>query len=346
MLPRLLCLIGRYALRPPYSWQQEQHVHLHVPGNIRSVARQALRCALHRLASNGVFQQLFTGCFADAQLFRAIAASLGEFTEMNAIAPLVMLFQELSDRKQLPQMTQLLHTLSNVALYVECAFAESSVPTAGWAPLFPFLDTFLRRFSLALHANRVYDLSSVLRIMLVTLKLPALATCKSLLDCYSKLLSQAIQQSPLQYERLLQLCSSCARLFAKERDRFLLTRTAVYELVSFVKLKSVLPDENVLLLLQFVLQDANGTLVPSLTTHSLRANFELSGYATGALDCVRQHVHELLDFLADVHSLNRIKQMFLGNVNVNISCFCFLSKLFVFNSLFKVHVRKALMKIN
>lgn len=50
----------------------------------------------------------------------------------------------------------------------------------------------------------------------------------------------------------------------QERDKCVLSRTVVFELVQALKFKTSIPDENLLMLVQFVLQDAGGTLCPNV----------------------------------------------------------------------------------
>lgn len=50
----------------------------------------------------------------------------------------------------------------------------------------------------------------------------------------------------------------------QERDKCVLSRTVVFELVQAFKFKVTIPDENLLMLVQFVLQDAGGALCPNV----------------------------------------------------------------------------------
>jgi len=145
--------------------------------------------------------------------------------------------------------------------------------------------------------------------MLATIRLPVINSYKTILEIYSKMLSQIIQQSPLDYEYLLELCHLNCKTFVKERDRLLLTRTVVYELVNCVKMKTMIPDENVMILIQFLLQDGDGTLVPSMIIENITSNTEIhmSNFSTLAQECCKQYAHDFIEFISDVHSLNRIK---------------------------------------
>ena len=313
MLPLILSLMSKYTIRNPYSWQNEYNTHIHVPGNIRSVAKQLIRCILFNFSTNGIFQQLFSSFFSNNEIFRAITIALADYTELNLISPLSTLFKDLIERKHLPHMGELICILTNVATYMECIQPEFATHS-GWATLFPQLEAFFRKLSFSIPPGRIYNLTAPIRIMLQTIRLPVINSYKTILEIYSKMISQIIQQSPLDYEYLLEVCHLNCKTFAKERDRLLLTRTVVYELVNCIKMKATIPDENVMILIQFLLQDGDGTLVPSTIIENISANTEshISNFSTSAQECCKPHVHDFIEFISDVHSLNRIKNFILG----------------------------------
>ena len=78
-----------------------------------------------------------------------------------------------------------------------------------------------------------------------------------MLDPFSKVLSYAIQNSALSYTALVEICYLCYRNFTRDRDKHYLSRTVVFELIQALKFKTTLPDSNILLLLQFILQVRN-----------------------------------------------------------------------------------------
>ncbi len=106
---------------------------------------------------------------------------------------------------------------------------------------------------------------------------------QSILDPFSKILSYSIQNWELKYNSVVDLCHLCHRGFMRvcftginieciffyfsctrirmnnsvcvqEREKLLLTRVAVYELVQAMKFKTDIPDKNFLILLTFILQ--------------------------------------------------------------------------------------------
>lgn len=65
-----------------------------------------------------------------------------------------------------------------------------------------------------------------------------------------------------------------------------------------------MPDANLLLIVGFVLQDAGGLLSVGIVD-GLPETQPI--YTTNASDCTRQYLNDILDFLADFHTLSKIK---------------------------------------
>ena len=61
-------------------------------------------------------------------------------------------------------------------------------------------------------------------------------------------------------QQVASVCHLSNRAFSKDRDRLLVTRSAVFDLVQAIKFKISLPDANILLLTSLVLQDAGGSI--------------------------------------------------------------------------------------
>lgn len=84
----------------------------------------------------------------------------------------------------------------------------------------------------------------------------------------------------------------------------------MFELVQALKFKTNIPDSNLLLMVGFLLEDAGGKLpkgiVPDLPEHGVTTT-------TYATDCMRQYLNDTLDFLADFHTLNKIKNFKSSN---------------------------------
>ncbi|GFV14034.1 protein unc-79 homolog [Trichonephila clavipes] len=295
------------ASSPNFPWQGESNVHL--PGGSVSVARQFLRCTLHQLAPNGIFVQIFQSHIIEPEFYKTMACALADFTEVNQVTPLLLLFENLNDRKHLHHEV-VFHILENVATYLDCLPLESCMPP--WVNFLQQLDLFLRKILLTLSPGPI-QLNSVLQIILCALKLPIIKEAKSNLDPFSKILSHAIQHSSLDYHQLSELCTICNRN-VRERDKLLLTRTAVFELVQALKFKTSVPDANLLTLVQFILADCGGRLAPNVILDGSSITTESqSMYKTLAGECMQHYLNDALEFVADVHTLTKVKNMLYGN---------------------------------
>ena len=71
---------------------------------------------------------------------------------------------------------------------------------------------------------------------------------------------------------MVSVCHLCNKSFLKERDKLLITRTAVFELVQALKFKTIIPDSNFLMLTNLVLQDAGGSVIEDIIGLSYQVN--------------------------------------------------------------------------
>lgn len=153
-----------------------------LPGGCNSVACQFIRCCLHRLSANGIFIQIFQGHFGswidflcalrcwiigwgipsrdltlseafeelarvslpDQDFFKVMASCLADFNELNQLQPLITLLEDLNGRKQLCR-EQTLHTLTNVATYLEALLPADINVNAHWSTFLPHLENLLRK---------------------------------------------------------------------------------------------------------------------------------------------------------------------------------------------------------
>ena len=150
---------------------------------------------------------------------------------------------------------------------------------------------------------------NLLDIMVSVLKMPSLP--KSILDPFSKILGFAIQNLNLKHKVLHDLCVLNNRAFTKERDKHQLCRQIVFELVQALKFKINIPDKNLLLLVGFVLQDAGGAL-PKNIIEGLPDTPPI--YTNNASECMKQYLNDVLEFLADFHTLSKIKNFKNGAI--------------------------------
>uniref|UniRef100_A0A8C3LVD9 Unc-79 homolog, NALCN channel complex subunit n=1 Tax=Chrysolophus pictus TaxID=9089 RepID=A0A8C3LVD9_CHRPC len=278
------------------------HSSMMIPGNAAGVAKQFLRCVFHQLAPNGIFPQLFQSNIKDGSFLRTLATSLMDFSELSSIAALSQLLEGLNNKKNLPAGGAMLRCLENIATFMEALPMDS--PSNLWTTISNQFQTFLTKLPCVLPLK--CSLDSSLRIMICLLKIPTTSATRSLLEPFSKLLSFVIQNAVFTLAYLVELCGLCYRAFTKERDKFYLTRSVILELLQALKLKSPLPDMNLLLLVQFVCADAGTKLAESTILHKQMIS-SLPGCGTAAMECMRQYVGEVLDFIADMHTLTKLK---------------------------------------
>lgn len=190
---------------------------------------------------------------ARVQFFKSIIQALVDFNELNPIAPLQLLLETLNSKKTLPVET-LPTILENVSCYLSCLPIEAALgPTSPlWSNVLQQLETFYRRILFLL--STIEDLSPLLKIMITVLKLPIISQHKGILEPFSKVLSHAIQTDVLQYQQLVDVCYLCNRAFTRDRDKLILSRMVVYELLQAIKFKTSIPDSNLLMLINLILQ--------------------------------------------------------------------------------------------
>jgi hypothetical protein len=122
----------------------------------------------------------------------------------------------------------------------------------------------------------------------------------------------------------------------RERDKQILTRSVVTELLSALKFKCELAEENYLTIVRMVLQDFGELLENDWVNNNVNfcggfGNFEVVNeetnefennkkgsfscfkhqqtdqFNTGAAEAIRPHVPELLEFISDMHVLAKLK---------------------------------------
>ncbi|XP_024132792.1 protein unc-79 homolog isoform X1 [Oryzias melastigma] len=299
MLLDIMQSVGRLASSGNFSGQAESML---IPGNVAGVAKQFLRCVFHQLAPNGILPQLFQSNIKDGTFLRTLASSLIDFNELSSIAALNMLLEGLNNKKSLPAGGTMLHCLENIASFMEALPMDS--PSNLWTTICNQFQTFLTKLPSVLPLKCPMDAS--LRIIICLLKIPTTSATRSLLESFSKLLSFVIQYGTFSLSYLVELCGLCYKAFNKERDKFYMSRTVVMELLQALKFKSPVPDTNLLLLVQFVCADI-GTRLAESTIIQKHMISTLPGCTTAAMECMRQYISELLDFIADMHTLTKLK---------------------------------------
>ncbi|XP_015252601.1 PREDICTED: protein unc-79 homolog isoform X10 [Cyprinodon variegatus] len=299
MLLDIMQSVGRLASSGNFSGQAESML---IPGNVAGVAKQFLRCMFHQLAPNGILPQLFQSNIKDGGFLRTLASSLIDFNELSSVAALNMLLEGLNNKKSLPAGGTMLHCLDNIATFMEALPMDS--PSNLWTTICNQFQTFLTKLPSVLPLKCPMD--SSLRIIICLLKIPTTNATRSLLEPFSKLLSFVIQYGSFSLSYLVEMCGLCYKAFNKERDKFYMSRIVVLELLQALKFKSPIPDTNLLLLVQFVCADI-GTRLAESTIIQKHMISTLPGCTTAAMECIRQYISELLDFIADMHTLTKLK---------------------------------------
>lgn len=303
-LPDILVIVSKVALHHTFSWQYESSTHL--PGGSQSVAHQFIRCVLHQLAPNGIFYQIFLTQNPEnvrMKFFKCVALALMDFTELNPASPVQLLMESLNNKKTLPpDMTTILR---NLCEYLQCIPIDT-FSAAIWSAAVQGIDSLFRRIVFILPT--LDESESLLGIMVSVLKMPGLP--KSILEPFSKIFSFAIQNMNLKHKIVHELCCLNSRAFNKERDKFQLSRQIAFELVQSMKFKTNIPDHNLLLLVGIVLQDLGGSL-PKGMVDGLPQNPPI--FTNNTADCMRQYLNDILEFLADFHTLSKIKNFKNGS---------------------------------
>lgn len=242
--------------------------------------------------------------------FRSIARALQDFQELNATHPIYMVCESLQSKKSLP-VEQLPVIFRNMAEYLHCVPTELTTGPGVWQQAMQAVESLLRQVIVLL--PNLANPEHLLDIMVATLKLNIVP--KTLLDTYSKIIGFCVQNTNLEYNSLYELCTLNMRSFSKDRDKMLLCRQLIFEFVQALKFKTNIPDNNLLMIIGFVLHDAGGTLPPGTIPGLPETALPLT---TNAADCMRQYVNDVIDFLADFHTLSKIK-VSLTNIHIHIN---------------------------
>uniref|UniRef100_A0A1I8BP04 Ras-GAP domain-containing protein n=1 Tax=Meloidogyne hapla TaxID=6305 RepID=A0A1I8BP04_MELHA len=172
------------------------------------------------------------------------------------------------------------------------------------------------------------------------LRVQGLATIKGAvqaIESFAKWLVEMLHKCPVELCDLLAVCTACNRGMIRERDKQILTRYVVAELLSALKFKCELAEENYLTIVRMVLQDFGEPLGDDWvnTTNSGGENEEgnesennrkssfsywknnsqqqTDQFNTGAAEAIRPHVPELLEFISDMHVLAKLKKQSASN---------------------------------
>ncbi|XP_037730943.1 protein unc-79 homolog isoform X6 [Drosophila subpulchrella] len=309
-LPEILTMTSRICLSSTHAWQGENGPPL--ASSAQAVALQFFRCVLHQLAPNGIFLQVFQTQMkmkVRHNHFRSIAKALQDFQDLNATSPIYMVCDSLTSKKALP-IEQLPVIFRNMAEYLnlQCVPAEAGVGLAVWSQAMQAMESLLRQVIVIMPS--LTNAEYMLDIIAATLRLNCVP--KTLLDPYSKIMAYCVQHTNLEYQTLYELCTLNIRSFSKDRDKNLLCRQMIFEFVQALKFKTNIPDHNLLTIIGFVLLDAGGTLPPGAAPGLPDAAPMMT---TNSADCLRQYINDVIDFLADFHTLSKIKNIKNGQTS-------------------------------
>ncbi|XP_017847931.1 protein unc-79 homolog isoform X9 [Drosophila busckii] len=311
-LPEVLTMTSRICLSSTHAWQGESSLPL--ASSAQAVALQFIRCVLHQLAPNGIFLQVFQTQMKMKirhKHFRSIARALQDFQDLNATSPIYMVCDTLTSKKALP-VDQLPIIFRNMAEYLQCVPTEAGVGQAVWSQAMQAMESLLRQVIVVM--PNLSNAEYMLDLMVSTLRLNCVP--KTLLDPYSKIMAYCVQHTNLEYPTLYELCTLNTRSFNKDRDKNLLCRQMIFEFVQALKFKSNIPDHNLLMIIGFVLLDAGGSLPPGALNG---LPDEPPVLTTNAADCLRQYINDVIDFLADFHTLSKIKNFKNGQASNGLS---------------------------
>lgn len=303
-LPDILILVSKVATHHTFSWQYESSTHL--PGGSQSVAHQFIRCVLHQLAPNGVFYQIFLTQNPEnvrQKFFKCVALALLDFVDLNIASPVHLLMESLNNKKALPVDMPII--LRNLSEYLQCLPIEA-LGSVIWSSAIQGIESLFRRLIFIL--PNLDEAENLMNIMVSVLKMPGVP--KSILEPFSKVFSFSIQNLHLKHKVVHELCCLNSRAFSKERDKYQLSRQIAFELVQSLKFKTNIPDHNLLLLVGIVLQDLGGSLPPG-TVEGLPSHPPM--FTNNTADCMRQYLNDVLEFLADFHTLSKIKNFKNGS---------------------------------
>ena len=117
--------------------------------------------------------------------------------------------------------------------------------------------------------KRIYlQIGPLFEIMTNVLRMPGVHNHRLLLDPISKLVSYALQNCTVSLQHLAAVCYMCNRAFTKERDKLVVTRTAIFEFTQALKFKVSIPDSNFLLLADLILRDSGGAVLEEMGASS------------------------------------------------------------------------------
>ncbi|XP_078675260.1 protein unc-79 homolog isoform X2 [Branchiostoma floridae x Branchiostoma belcheri] len=287
------------AANPPVPWLANSSVS--IPGSCTSVALQFVRCALHQLAPNGIFLQLFQAQVdKPLQFWKIVAQALTNCSQVDTLKALQFLLEGVNSEKTMSQQS-LLVILTNLALYMDSIPQD---PSAQWAPVIAQFQLFFSELPKLFPPGE--DSAATLQVMLLLLKIPAPAAIRGLLEPFSKFLVFCMRSCQVQLQQVVDICVQSNLIFPRDREKVHLSRALVMELVQAVKHRSTLSDNNLLLLVQFVCFDS-GTRIYMPCPQGQQQAHPICHGQTGAVECLHQHMFDCVEFLTSMHTISKLR---------------------------------------
>ncbi|UMM25245.1 hypothetical protein L5515_005145 [Caenorhabditis briggsae] len=286
ILFKILYTVTRLIDTPMYPWHSTE---MFVPANSRSVAKQMLRVSLHHLSTSAICLQLFDTKIPRPEAFwSVIALSLADFPELSPVYFMQILMEDLDESWP-----------GSISL---------DMYGNAWQNLATHMETFFKKYHTAISADTTTaptraEIENVIIVMTHVLKVQVLTTNAkspvSLVEAFSKWLSESLHGAEVSLESLLGVCTACNRALIRERDKQCVTRAVVTELMQSIKFKSKLHEANYVTIANMVLQDTGEDIeVPLLDDQ----------FNTAASEAIRPFLFEVLDFIADLHVIAKLKK--------------------------------------
>ncbi|KAK6020650.1 hypothetical protein OSTOST_13693, partial [Ostertagia ostertagi] len=323
----LLHTVTRLIDHPIYPWHDSE---MFVPGNCRSVAKQMLRVTLHQVGWQGKFQWM--GC---AIILSGICSATIRTAPLSAqISFWKVALWIVTGRLQELSPVYFIQLLFEVSLYPiflefleiwtssetlsgpfrELAYHVSQLQCAIWphtslkchlmltstigvrhhshGVIFQAIHTQISVEGAAKPSRS--EVESAIVVMSHVLK-----SAVSLVDSFCKWLAEALHECPVKLESLLTICTACNRALIRERDKQSVSRAVVAEMIQAIKFKCPMHEANFITIAHLILQDAG---------EDIEMNIQDDQFNTAASEAVRPFLFEILDFIADLHVLAKLKK--------------------------------------
>ncbi|CAG9530096.1 unnamed protein product [Cercopithifilaria johnstoni] len=300
LLFRIIKSVTRLIEKPIYPWHDTS---MFVPGNCRSVAKQLIRVLLHQLSSSGIFLQLFdTNIERVNQFWSTISFALADFPELNPVSVIQYLLEDILE----DWPNRLSRILFNLSAYMEYVSADAYF--SQWSTVTNLLDSFFRQYlsKIQVQSDRNpirTELKNCIGIMVTVLRVHNFSTFKnsvSLVEGFSKWLTEALHECKADLLDLLAVCTACNRALLRDRDKQFLTKAIVSELVQALKFKCDMNEHNYMIIINLILQGIGEDVLEEIVDDQ---------YNTAACDAVRPYIFDFIDFMSDLHVLTEIKKI-------------------------------------